>query len=77
MTIGSDFYLVLDKSARARYYHNAGPQDLNYTQGYFSPQNGSLAGIAVRGVMGIAVAGSNVPAHTFKSEFDLKCLLPL
>ncbi|KAF9527783.1 hypothetical protein CPB83DRAFT_894966 [Crepidotus variabilis] len=67
LTIGSDFYLVLDRSARRRYYRSSIPQNLNYTQGYFLAQNGTLAGVAVRGVMGIALAGGNVPAHTFKN----------
>ena len=69
LTIGSDFFLVLDSRARRNYYRSSIPTNLNYTRGYFLLSNGSHPGLATPGVLGVGHAGTNLPAHTVKSEF--------
>lgn len=68
LTIGSDFFLVLDNQARRNYYRSSIPTNLNYTHGHFVPGNGSQPGLLINGVMGIGRADSYLPAHTVKSE---------
>ena len=71
LTIGSDFFLVLDNQARRNYYRSSIPSNLNYTHGHFVPGNGSQPGLLINGVMGIGKADSYLPAHTVKSEILL------
>lgn len=68
LTIGSDFFLVLDSRARRNYYRSSIPTNLNYTRGYFLLSNGSHPGLAATGILGVGHAGTNLPAHTVKSE---------
>jgi len=68
LTIGSDFYLVLDNRARHNYYRSIVPQNLNYTHGQFMITNASNASMTINGVLGVGHVGSNLPDHTVKSK---------
>ena len=52
LTIGSDFYLVVDRRARRIYYRSSIPEDLNYTHGKFLMVNGSEPFVPLVGVLG-------------------------
>jgi hypothetical protein len=58
LTIGSDFYLVLDRRARRDYYHNALQSNLTYTHGQFVFSNSTSLKM-VSGVIGTAITPSN------------------
>ncbi|KAF8078786.1 hypothetical protein FPV67DRAFT_1689948 [Lyophyllum atratum] len=51
LTIGSDFYLVVDRRARRAYYRGNTPQDFTYTHGHFTMVNGTSPLIAISGVL--------------------------
>ncbi|KDR85369.1 hypothetical protein GALMADRAFT_218460 [Galerina marginata CBS 339.88] len=52
LTIGSDFYLVLDRRARRIYYRSSIPENLAYNHGQFVMQNGSHPLVPISGVLG-------------------------
>ncbi|PPQ64523.1 hypothetical protein CVT26_002062 [Gymnopilus dilepis] len=66
LTIGSDFYLVLDKRARAEYYRGSIPENLNYTHGAFSFNNGTNPLTIVSGVIGAGHVSDHLSDHTLK-----------
>jgi len=66
LTIGSDFYLVIDRRARRIYYHSSVPTNLTYTHGQFITQNGSNPFTPVSGVLGLTNIVGTVPDHTIK-----------
>lgn len=69
MTIGSDFYLVVDHRARRAYYQGTTPTDLTYTHGQFAMVNGSAPFTAISGVLGQANAQTFVAEHIVKGCF--------
>lgn len=52
LTIGSDFYLVVDRRARRNYYESSSTTNLTYTHGQFTMINGSTPFVAMSGVLG-------------------------
>ncbi|EKM84209.1 hypothetical protein AGABI1DRAFT_124531 [Agaricus bisporus var. burnettii JB137-S8] len=58
LTIGSDFYLVLDRRARSNYYHDGLQSNLTYTHGQFVFSNATSLKM-VSGVIGTAINPSN------------------
>lgn len=71
LTIGSDFYLVIDRRARRNYYRSSIPSNLTYSHGHFLMQNGSNPLSPIKGVLALGKAGGNVPDHTMKGITDL------
>ncbi|KAJ3722927.1 hypothetical protein C8R42DRAFT_702187 [Lentinula raphanica] len=69
LTIGSDFYLVVDRRARKSYYASSVPTNLTYTHGRFVPANGSHPFISIQGVLGQADALSYEQQHLVKGCF--------
>lgn len=67
LTIGSDFYLVLDRHARRQYYHDSLTTNLTYTHGQFIFSNSTSLGM-VSGVIGTAIH----PTHASNSTMALK-----
>ena len=57
MTIGSDFYLVIDRRARRTYYRSSIPENLNYTHGHFIMANGTERLVPIAGVLGLGHLG--------------------
>ncbi len=51
MTIGSDFYLVVDRKAHRAYVQGSLPANYTYAHGTFSMTNGSAPFIPVSGVL--------------------------
>ncbi|KAH9486583.1 Pheromone-regulated membrane protein 10 [Psilocybe cubensis] len=67
LTIGSDFYLVIDRHARREYYRSAIPDNLIYIHGHFSGLNGTKSPVSTNGVLGLGLATTgNAPDHTIK-----------
>jgi hypothetical protein len=66
LTIGSDFYLVVDRRARRAYYQKPMPKDLSYSHGQFTMTNGSAPFISVNGVLGQASALTYEMQHVVK-----------
>ncbi|KAF8203194.1 hypothetical protein BJ912DRAFT_842444 [Pholiota molesta] len=67
LTIGSDFYLVLDTQARHKYYRSSISDHLNYTHGRFEMLNGSHPLVPISGVIGLGnLVGSAADTHTVK-----------
>lgn len=66
LTIGSDFYLVVDRRARRAYYRSPIPKDLSYSHGQFTMINGSAPFIPVSGVLGQGSALSYEMQHIVK-----------
>ncbi|PPQ67095.1 hypothetical protein CVT25_005696 [Psilocybe cyanescens] len=66
LTIGSDFYLVIDRHARREYYRSTIPDNLIYSHGLFIALNGSNSHVSTRGVLGLGIATGNTPDHTIK-----------
>ncbi|KJA25855.1 hypothetical protein HYPSUDRAFT_134069 [Hypholoma sublateritium FD-334 SS-4] len=67
LTIGSDFYLVIDKRARQIYYRSSIPDNLSYTHGRFVMLNGSDPLVPISGVIGLGrLVGSAGDADTIK-----------
>lgn len=52
LTIGSDFYLVIDRRARRAYYRSSIPENLTYTHGQFLMTNGTSPFSSITGVLG-------------------------
>ncbi|KAJ3815485.1 hypothetical protein F5876DRAFT_71989 [Lentinula aff. lateritia] len=69
LTIGSDFYLVVDRRARKAYYVNSTPTNLTYTHGRFVMANGSIPFIPIQGVLGQANALNYEQQHLVKGCF--------
>ena len=57
LTIGSDFYLVLDQHARRVYYQKPIPTNVTVSHGQFTPLNGTITSP----VMGVLSMGSTIP----------------
>ncbi|KAF7436631.1 hypothetical protein PC9H_003464 [Pleurotus ostreatus] len=53
LTIGSDFYLLVDRRARRGYYRSALPTNLTYSQGHFSFFDSGNTSQVISGVLGI------------------------
>ncbi|KAF8898920.1 hypothetical protein BD779DRAFT_1486237 [Infundibulicybe gibba] len=68
LTIGSDFYLVVDRSARRAYYSSA-TRNMTYTHGHFAMLNGSAPFIPITGVLGQSESVSYQTQHLFKGCF--------
>ncbi|KAF9076107.1 hypothetical protein BDP27DRAFT_1442803 [Rhodocollybia butyracea] len=69
LTIGSDFYLVVDRRARKSYYASSIPTNLTYTHGRFVMANGSSPLIPIEGVLGQANALNYEQQHLIKGCF--------
>ncbi|KAE9408275.1 DUF1212-domain-containing protein [Gymnopus androsaceus JB14] len=69
LTIGSDFYLVVDRRARKSYYSSNVPSNLTYTHGRFVLANGSSPFIPIQGVLGQANALNYEQQHLVKGCF--------
>ncbi|KIM47842.1 hypothetical protein M413DRAFT_15938 [Hebeloma cylindrosporum] len=65
LTIGSDFYLVIDRRARRAYYRSSIPENLNYTHGSFVMGNGTERLVPIAGVLGLGHPGHTAD-HTVK-----------
>ncbi|KAF8745084.1 hypothetical protein AX14_010556 [Amanita brunnescens Koide BX004] len=52
LTIGSDFYFLVDRHARQSYYHSNVNPDFSYTHGHFRLSNGSGPVTSISGVLG-------------------------
>lgn len=69
LTIGSDFYLVLDKRARQMYYRSSISDNLSYTHGRFVMLNGSDPLVPISGVIGLGrLVGNAGDADTIKGR---------
>ena len=66
LTIGSDFYLVVDRRARRTYYRSTIPEDLSYTHGRFLMANGSEPFVPLVGVLGQGNITGYAADHTIK-----------
>ncbi|KAF8973577.1 hypothetical protein BDZ97DRAFT_1971264 [Flammula alnicola] len=67
LTIGSDFYLVIDRRARHIYYRSSIPENLNYTHGRFVMLNGTDPLNPITGVLGLGrLVGNAADTHTIK-----------
>lgn len=66
LTIGSDFYLVIDRKARRAYYQSAISQNLTYTHGTFMMINGSTPFNPISGVLGLGDALNYEQSHLVK-----------
>lgn len=66
LTIGSDFYLVVDRRARRIYYRSSIPEGLNYTHGKFLMVNGSEPFVPLVGVLGQGNITGYATDHTIK-----------
>jgi len=70
LTIGSDFYLVIDRRARRAYYRSSIPENLNYTHGHFTMVNGTEHLVPIAGVLGLGHPGHTAD-HIVKGEHTL------
>jgi hypothetical protein len=70
LTIGSDFYLVIDRRARRAYYRSSIPENLNYTHGHFIMANGTERLVPIAGVLGLGHPGHTAD-HIAKGEHRL------
>ncbi|KAK2461627.1 hypothetical protein APHAL10511_006090 [Amanita phalloides] len=52
LTIGSDFYFLVDRHARRVYYRSTLKAELSYTHGFFRLSNGTGPVTTIRGVLG-------------------------
>ncbi|TRM66395.1 hypothetical protein BD626DRAFT_546679 [Schizophyllum amplum] len=68
LTIGSDFYLVVDRRARRNYYAGYN-NNLNYTHGHFTMLNGSTPFLPVGGVLATGSTVSYQLEHVIKGCF--------
>ncbi|KAF8167733.1 hypothetical protein B0H34DRAFT_740573 [Crassisporium funariophilum] len=66
LTIGSDFYLVIDRQARRNYYRSSIPTNLSYTHGTFMMYNGSEPFLPISGVLGQGNVTGYAADHTIK-----------
>ncbi|KIL71770.1 hypothetical protein M378DRAFT_64587 [Amanita muscaria Koide BX008] len=66
LTIGSDFYFLVDRRARRLYYHSAVNNELTYTHGHFSLSSTSGAMVTIRGVVGQTFVSSAVDSNLIK-----------
>ncbi|PPQ63006.1 hypothetical protein CVT24_006112 [Panaeolus cyanescens] len=66
LTIGSDFYLVLDRRARRAYYHGSMPDSLEYQHGSFNMLNGTTNGTSISGVLALGRVVGPLAEHTIK-----------
>ncbi|THV06006.1 DUF1212-domain-containing protein [Dendrothele bispora CBS 962.96] len=66
LTIGSDFYLVVDRHARKNYYSNNALQNLTYTHGRFEFVNGTSPFTAIHGVIGRALITNSEEENIIK-----------
>lgn len=71
LTIGSDFYLVVDRRARKAYYANSTPTNLTYTHGRFVMANGSIPFIPIQGILGQANALNYEQQHLVKGTSSI------
>ena len=67
MTIGSDFYLVVDRRARRNYYAGFS-NNLNYTHGHFTMLNGTNPFSAIGGVLATGSTASYQLEHIVKGK---------
>jgi len=68
LTIGSDFYLVVDRRARRTYYRSSIPEDLSYTHGKFLMVNGSEPFVPLVGVLGQGNITGFAADHMIKGQ---------
>ncbi|KAL1670420.1 hypothetical protein GGG16DRAFT_95861 [Schizophyllum commune] len=68
LTIGSDFYLVVDRRARRNYYAGFS-NNLNYTHGHFTMLNGTNPFSAIGGVLATGSTASYQLEHIVKGCF--------
>ncbi|KAF5374993.1 hypothetical protein D9758_000447 [Tetrapyrgos nigripes] len=66
LTIGSDFYLVVDRRARKAYYSKNVLHNLTYTHGRFEFVNGTNPLTVIQGVLGKSIPLTNEQQHIFK-----------
>ncbi|KAF5352560.1 hypothetical protein D9756_006060 [Leucocoprinus leucothites] len=76
LTIGSDFYLVLDQGARRQYYHNSLATNLTYTHGQFVFPNSTSHFNMVSGVIGAALHTNHTGDSSLKIIKDANHGLP-
>ncbi|KAF5388489.1 hypothetical protein D9757_004584 [Collybiopsis confluens] len=69
LTIGSDFYLVVDRRARRAYYASNIPNNLTYTHGRFVMANGSTPFVPIQGVLGQTNSLNYEQQHLVKGCF--------
>ncbi|KAF9270039.1 DUF1212-domain-containing protein [Marasmius fiardii PR-910] len=69
LTIGSDFYLVVDRRARKAYYTSNTHTNLTYLHGHFEFTNGSVTSIHPQGVIGYGNPLSYEQQHIVKGCF--------
>ncbi|KIK70784.1 hypothetical protein GYMLUDRAFT_89792 [Collybiopsis luxurians FD-317 M1] len=69
LTIGSDFYLVVDRHARKAYYTGNIPTNLTYTHGRFVMANGSIPFAPIQGVLGQGSSLNYEQQHLIKGCF--------
>ncbi|PFH54823.1 hypothetical protein AMATHDRAFT_72583 [Amanita thiersii Skay4041] len=65
LTIGSDFYFLVDRRARHAYYRSTS-SELTYTHGHFISSNSSATAIRISGVLGQTNVLSEGEAHLVK-----------
>ncbi len=68
LTIGSDFYLVIDKRAHQTYYRSSISNNLNYTHGRFVMLNGSDPLVPISGVVGLGRLVGSGNSDTIKGR---------
>ncbi|KAF9447802.1 DUF1212-domain-containing protein [Macrolepiota fuliginosa MF-IS2] len=74
LTIGSDFYLVLDRRARRQYYHNPLATNLTYTHGQFVFANSTSPQNMVSGVIGTVIHSTHSDNATIALKVVKGCL---
>ena len=74
LTIGSDFYLVVDRRARKAYYEAGEPSKHTYAHGHFRMVNGSSPFIPISGVLGTGEP-SYQQQHIVKGTLHILCSL--
>ncbi|KAF8222128.1 DUF1212-domain-containing protein [Tricholoma matsutake] len=62
LSIGSDFYFVVDRRARHTFYRGQ-PQNMTYTHGTFLMVNGSTPFVPINGVLARPVVSSSTAGH--------------
>lgn len=69
LSIGSDFYFVVDRRARHTFYRGQ-PQNMTYTHGTFLMVNGSTPFVPINGVLARPVVSSSTAGHVNRGKIN-------
>jgi hypothetical protein len=70
LSIGSDFYFVVDRRARHTFYRGQA-QNMTYTHGTFLMVNGSAPFVPINGVLARPMASASAAGHVNRGKINL------